>query len=197
MKKEIRLLQDAELRAVADHVIAGYASVFDQPSLPIGGAHGFVERVRRGAFRNSLSKDVVGLYNHDDAAVLGRTTAGTMHLSEDAVGLKTEIHLPDTTLGRDVYQLVKRGDLRGMSFSFSTRRDAWNTSHTERELLDVELREVSVVAFPAYPQTSVQARSIGLPDDVEVLTYGGISAPAVSDEERRRLGLQLELLRRL
>lgn len=68
--------------------------------------------------------------------------------------------LPPTQLGEDTYQLVKRGDLRGMSFGFSILKDEWNAAYTERELLAVDLHEVSVVAFPAYRQTSIEARSL-------------------------------------
>lgn len=61
---------------------------------------------------------------------------------------------------------VKRGDIRGMSFAFSTRSDRWTFAKDGekepdlRELLDIDLREVSIVAFPAYPDTSVAVRSL-------------------------------------
>ena len=201
MQNEYRFLQNGELRAVAERTIRGYAAVFNEPSLPlVDRGRQFTERIRRGAFTRSLTGDIVGLYSHDPAAVLGRTRAGTMQLKEDSIGLQTEIRLPDTTLGNDVYELVKRGDLRGMSFGFTTRADQWNSDHTERELLDVDLREVSVVSFPAYPQTTVSARAIGLPSDAQVLVYSGV-CPATSDvqddQELRRLTARVELLRRL
>lgn len=81
-----------------------------------------------------------------------------------------------------------------MSFGFNVVRDSWNASNTERELIEIDLHEVSICAFPAYRQTSVEARSLGLPRDVKVLTY---QMPAVTDEEKRRLELRLGLLRRL
>ena len=150
-----------------------------------------------GAFTRSLDGDVVALYDHNPANVLGRTTAGTMKLSQDAIGLKTEINLPPTTLGRDTHALIKRGDLKGMSIGFSIMRDRWDATHTTRELLELDLAECSVVTFPAYPQTSIEARSLGRPAASEVLVYPGITSLPVSDEERRRLKLRLELLRRL
>jgi Escherichia/Staphylococcus phage prohead protease len=159
------------------------------------GPSGFTEKIRRGAIAESMTGDVIALYNHDPANLLARTTAGTMSLAEDSVGLKTEINLPPTTLGRDIYELVKRSDLRGMSLGFHVTRDSWNTKHTERELLAIDLHEVSIVARPAYPQTTIEARSLGLPDDVELLTYPGVLA--VTSEERDRLRLRLSLLRRL
>jgi HK97 family phage prohead protease len=193
-KREFRFLQNSELRAAGERKISGYAAVFGQLSQNLGG---YRERIRPGAFQNSINGgDIVGLYNHDHGAVLGRTTAGTMKLSETEVGLKTAIDLPPTQLGEDTYQLVKRGDLRGMSFGFHVLKDEW-TSNTERELIEIDLQEVSVVAFPAYKQTSVEARNLGLPSDIEVLVYAGIVDVPVTDEERERLRLRVALLQRL
>jgi len=123
MKTEYRFLQNAELRASGAGRIEGFAAVFNQLSENLGG---FRERIRPGAFRNSLSvNDVVGLFNHDTGSVLGRVSARTMQLSETDVGLKTSIDLPATSLGRDVYEPVKRGDLKGMSFGFNILKDEW------------------------------------------------------------------------
>ena len=194
-KTEFRFLQNSELRAVGERRISGYAAVFGQLSQNLGG---YRERIKQGAFRNSINGgDIVGLYNHDHGSVLGRTTAGTMTLAEDSTGLQTRIDLPPTTLGEDTYQLVKRGDLRGMSFGFHVLKDAWSASGTERELIEIDLHEVSVVAFPAYKQTSIEARNLGLPADVEIGTYAGVVDVPVTDEERERLRLRVELLRRI
>jgi hypothetical protein len=84
-----------------------------------------------------------------------------------------------------------------MSFGFAVTRDSWNPAHTERELLGIDLHEISFVARPAYPQTSIEARSLGLPAGVEIGTYTGITPTPVSDEERERLRLRVEFLRRL
>ena len=171
--------------------IEGFAAVFGRLSENLGG---YREKIRPGAFQNSIkSNDIVGLYNHDHGNVLGRTAAGTMRLRETEVGLETVIDLPATQLGRDTYELVRRGDLSGMSFGFHVVQEAWNST-SERELIEIDLMEVSVVAFPAYKQTTIEARSLGLPADVEVLTY---EMPTVSEEERERLRLRLDLLRRL
>lgn len=191
---EYRFLQDGELRASGPGKITGYAAIFNSPSLPLG-PQGFTERIRQGAFSSSMSSDVLALYNHDTEKLLGRTSSGTMLLREDDTGLKTEIRLPDTQLGRDVHTLVSRHDLRGMSFGFHVLSDRWNPSRTERELLAIELHEVSVVAKPAYPSAVIEARSLGLPAGVEVLTYQ-MPGP-VTDAERERLRLRVELLRRL
>ena len=194
MEKEYRFLRQSELRATGDLQVSGYSAVFNVPSLPLGPQR-YREYIRPGAFTRSLDGDVVGLYNHDPANVLGRTSAGTMALAQDATGLKTTIDLPPTTLGRDTHALIKRGDLKGMSIGFSITRDRWDSTHTTRELLEIDLAECSVVSFPAYPQTSITARAVGLTEQVEFLVYEGVAA--VSDEEIARLRLRLELLQRL
>src|SRR5215472_5921150 len=109
-----------EVRAISKgnkRTIAGYAARYCVLSGDLGG---FRERIASGAFKRILATnpDVVCLFNHSDSAVLGRTTAGTLRLSEDTRGLKFECDLPDTTFGRDTYESVKRGDLNGCSFAF-------------------------------------------------------------------------------
>jgi HK97 family phage prohead protease len=146
----------AELRA-AGRRLEGYAAVFGEPA-SIGS---FTETIRAGAFRASLVArgDVLALVDHDPSRLLARTASGSLRLSEDARGLRFEIDLPETQLGRDVLALAERGDLGGMSFGFHVKDEAW-PARTRRELRVVDLIEVSVVqAFPAYSQTSVSARA--------------------------------------
>jgi uncharacterized protein len=91
--------------------------------------------------------------------MLGRTSSGTLRLSEDTRGLAFEIDVPATTLGNDVLVLAQRRDLGGMSFGFRILEEAWPDKRT-RELRAVELAEISVITGgqPAYPGTLVQAR---------------------------------------
>lgn len=133
----------------------GYAAVFDSPSEPLP----FIERIARGAFRNSLKKsrnDIKLLWNHDTSLVLGSTRAKTLTLIEDERGLKVSAQLPNTSAGRDAKELLARGDVDSMSFGFSVPSggDVWNSEGTERTLKSVRLHEVSIVAFPAYSGTA-------------------------------------------
>lgn len=130
----------------------GYAAVFDSPSEPLP----FTERVAPGAFKRTLAarNDVKMLWNHDAGEVLGSTRAKTMTLVEDGRGLLVNAELPDTTRGRDVAELLKRGDVDSMSFGFTTLRDSWDAEGNNRTLQSVRLHEVSVVSFPAYRATS-------------------------------------------
>ena len=183
-KREVRFLQNCEMRASEDGAqITGYAAVWDSPSEVMGGMFGgdFIEKVRRGAFSRALSQkqDVRALFNHDPSKVLGRTANGTLRLEEDSRGLRYEIDLPDTQQGRDLRELVKRGDVSQSSFSFrvfrdeNKRGDIWREPESgpaERTLTDVDLLDVSPVTYPAYPETSVSARSLwpdGVPEEIE------------------------------
>lgn len=140
--------------------LEGYAALFGTEAR-IGS---FTETIRRGAFGRTLERrgDVLALVDHDPSRVLARTRSGSLRLTEDTRGLAFALDVPDTQAGRDVLALAERGDLGGMSFGFRVPAggDAW--SGEARELIDVDLFEVSVIqAFPAYDGTIVNARARG------------------------------------
>lgn len=139
--------------------LSGYAAKFGVVSVDLGG---FREQIAPGTFGKAVGSDadVFLLRSHDSDAVLARTKSGTLRLEQDGVGLKFEADLADTAQARDLFTLVERGDLDAMSFGFSTVRDAWawDGPVAMRTLQDVELFEISVVAWPAYPQTDVGVR---------------------------------------
>lgn len=139
--------------------LTGYAALFgDTAALP-GGVR---ERIAAGAFTSSLSAgaDILALVDHDPAKVLARTRSGSLRLREDARGLAFEIDLPETTAANDILALAQRGDLGGMSFGFSVPAGGDQWRGQERTLLNVALREISVVsAWPAYPGTEVNLRA--------------------------------------
>jgi len=144
-----------EVREEGDGMtFSGYAALFDSPSEPLP----FTERIAPGAFRRSLRarNDIKFLWNHDAGEILGSTRAGTLTLSEDDRGLRVNGTLPNTTRGRDVAELLRRGDIDSMSFGFSVPQggDSWNEDGSERTLKSVRLHEVSLVAWPAYTATS-------------------------------------------
>lgn len=150
-------LQNIEVRATDEPQITGYAAVFDRPSVDMG----FVEVIKPGAFANVLNDDVRALYNHDVNYVLGRTTAGTLQLREDAHGLAVTITPPPTQWARDLLVSLQRGDINQMSFGFIVDRDAWESTDTGtvRTIISIaRLFDVSLVTFPAYPDTSAALR---------------------------------------
>jgi len=138
---------------------SGYAAVWDSPSLPLP----FTETIKRGAFSRTLKSrnQVFLLANHDPGRVLAARRSGTLRLEEDATGLRVEADLPNTSDGRDLAVLLRRGDVSSMSFGFSvpTGGDHWSDENN-RELRDVRLHEVSVVSSPAYESTSAAVRDL-------------------------------------
>lgn len=124
---------------------------------------GAVERIMPGAFDAALSRgdDVRALFNHDPNQVLGRRSAGTMNLSVDAKGLLYNADPPSTTAAGDVVELIRRGDVRGSSFSFQVTDQEWRTENKVdiREIRGVELFDVGPVTFPAYTDTTTGVRS--------------------------------------
>lgn len=137
--------------------LRGYASVFDVPTKRQSDFKG-TETIGRTAFEGLLDGDVVALVDHDPSKLLGRSTSGSLRLSTDDHGLAFELDLPATQLGRDVHALVKRGDLTGMSFTAALgKMDRTDSGVVHRSFS--RLVDVSVVTFPAYPETEVVARS--------------------------------------
>ena len=100
------------------------------------------------------------LYNHDPNYILARTKNKTLRLWEDDKGLAFEAKLPDTSYAKDLMVNIKAKNITQNSFGFETVRDEWNKTGDKRELVEVKLYDVGPVTFPAYPQTSVQARSV-------------------------------------
>jgi HK97 family phage prohead protease len=148
---EARQAEDGTMR------LSGYAAVFNNDSVPLP----FIERIAPGAFRKTLAEtpDVRLLINHEGLP-LARTKNGTLRLEEDETGLYMDADLPDTQAARDLYTLVERGDVDQMSFAFRVIRQKWNDMRTERTLTELSLADgdVSVVTYPAYPTTTVEAR---------------------------------------
>lgn len=150
-----------ELRAAGDGMtFEGYAAVFNQPSQPLP----FIEFVKPGAFKRSLQSRnrMMLLWNHDTSNPLASTRNGSLQLTEDNIGLKVTATLPDTTLGRDIAELVRTGVVDSMSFGFSVKKDSWSQDGQQRFLEDVTLYECSLVSTPAYESTAgtVSVRSI-------------------------------------
>lgn len=161
--------------------IMGYAAPFNSESEDLGG---FREVISPNAFTDTLkTDDIRGLINHETRLVIGRMSAKTLKLWEDARGLAFECILPDTSYARDLQVSIDRGDVTGMSFRFYVENptdERWakfNCMWT-RTLLRVRCVEVGPVTFPAYSGSSVGLRSAGT-DAPEGL------ARAIAEAEKR------------
>lgn len=163
--KEIRL---CEIRATAPAgdenslVLQGMPIIFDSPTTitDVGGS--YTEVIRAGALDGADLSDVRLLVNHDASKIPLARTPRTMQLEVTPAGLTMKATLPDTEAAREVYEAVKRRDLSGMSFAFTIPAggDDYNPETNTREIRKIgKLYECSVVSFPAYPQTSIEARN--------------------------------------
>lgn len=146
--------------------IVGYAVKFESWSDPIMGW--FREKIARGAFDGCDLSDVIMCFNHNTDSILARTTSGTLRLEVDDVGLRFVFEAPNTTLGSDMLELVRRGDVSKCSFRFSVEQDEWQYADEQNGLAMDErtiLRfsrvvDVSLVVFPAYPETEASVRHL-------------------------------------
>lgn len=187
MKPERRVaLGKAEIRKAGDVTkIVGNGAVFNQETV-IG--NNFRERIMPGAFKDVVvaTADVRSLFNHDANFPLGRTTAGTLSVSEDANGLVYEVTPPVSRA--DVLESVERGDVTGSSFSFRVAKDGdeWTRSTRAGELplrtihRFAELIDVGPVTFPAYPEASAEARSQAEAMSTPVVPPAPVVTPAAA-----------------
>ncbi len=149
-----------EVRADGEkRTLVGYAAKFDRLA-SIGGY--FDEKIAPGAFADAIAADVRALVDHDPGRVIGRTKSGTLRLREDSVGLAVEIDVPNTSDGNDLWELVSRQDISGMSFGFRVTKEIWDETGATpvRTIEKLELHEVSAVAWPAYEDTTIGLRSL-------------------------------------
>lgn len=145
-----------------NRTLTGYAIKWEMKSVTMGWRR-FREQFKRGAFTESMAnEDQLALWSHDTSKVLGRTKNGTLRLFEDEIGLRFELDLLDTTLGDDAYKTIKRGDVDGVSFGFQMLKQEWDEADPDnviRTVTKAKLLEISPVAFPAYPDSQISARS--------------------------------------
>lgn len=139
--------------------VEGYFAVFNQETelWP-----GFSEKIAPGAFDNSLlNNDIRCLFNHNNDVVLGRTGNGTLKLSVDERGLWGSVKInKDDKQAMDIYARVERGDIDGCSFGFYPVEEEFVNNpdgSVISAVIEADTMEVSVVTFPAYPQTEISA----------------------------------------
>ena len=160
--KEVRTfnVQNLELREEGDsNVVVGYASVFNTLSNDLGN---FKEIISPDAFEGRLNDDVRFLINHEGLP-LARTTNDTLKLTTDETGLRYEAKVANTSLGRDLLELMRNGTINQSSFAFVVDDDSWEVKDgvNIRTINKVSrLYDVSAVTYPAYEEASVALRSM-------------------------------------
>ncbi len=147
--------------------VSGYAIVFNSDSNDLGG---FIERIDPNSLDGVVEKsDVLCLLNHnEDRGVLARSNKGegSLTLEIDEIGLKYTFEAPNTALGDELLEGLRRGDISTSSFAFTVGKDSWSKMENGTYLRTInsinELFDVSPVYRAAYDATSVKADSRGL-----------------------------------
>lgn len=214
------LWEDDELRFQIQPEGSGFTmdgpmAVFDTPSRPLSaadlgsarsraqlerfGRKTFREVIHAGAFSKSLSErpDIVLHYQHNEHTLpLGRTSAGTLRLTEEGRMVRAQADLPDNEWGRPVRDAVRRRDIGGISFRMGAVIDRWanetvgDYSGPVRHLHEIRLRrEISLVTFPGYDTpTSIRqlAEDAELPPDQLFDAFNILRAPdgRLTNEQR-------------
>lgn len=199
----------------AGPVIFGHGAVVNSWTQIGPDSWGWREQIAAGAFAKTIAEaDVRAMFNHDPNRLLGRSSAGTLRLTEDDRGLRYEIDVnPDDPQAVSVHAMVARGDVTGSSFWFRVLREEWvdadvaDSGMDERTILEVELIETGPVTFPAYTDAESEVASIDAAN--QLVAAVGVPTPRraraafelLTDEERagqaRQLLDQLPALRSL
>lgn len=168
--KEVRSLT-LELRAEQDEqgaVITGYPIVFGQETVIGGFAREIIEP--EAVSDPALLRDVALMVGHDFGMIplahsRRNNGSSTMQLTPDAhgVAMRAVLDVENNPKAKEAYSAVKRGDISGMSFAFTVNKESWEDLDQDMPLRRItgidKIFEVSLVAFPAYEGTSVQAAS--------------------------------------
>jgi hypothetical protein len=139
--------------------LTGYAMVWNQPSSDRGGF-----KVRLKPDSANFSKPTLALFDHNSSAVLGSTANGSLRLTTDDKGVKFEADLPNTSVGRDVAELVGSGYVGGCSFAMVGAPKGEKVTEGDQKYFDVskfDCDEVTVTAMPAFDQTNVETKQPG------------------------------------
>lgn len=173
---------DDESEAGDGRTLSGYAAVFGQDTEIDSWEGQFVETIRKGAFKKSLrERTPIMQYDHGHHPLIGSLPIGRIEqLREDDEGLYTEARLSDNWLIEPVRDAIAEGTVSGMSFRFEVVRDEWRDAAgktvkpdelldllwmpgdrgpLKRELIELKVRELGPVCWPAYEGTSVSVRA--------------------------------------
>jgi len=139
--------------------IEGYALKYNTWSEDLGG---FKETISPDALNETDLTDVRCLVDHIPSQIIGRTTAGTLKLTKDEIGLKYHCELPNTNYAKDLYENMRLGNINQCSFGCMLSEDGdemrfdKNNNIYQRTLKNIsQLTDVSVVTYPAYKDTDV------------------------------------------
>ena len=176
---------DVHLRAAdkssKSRTVEGYAAVFDT----VTDMGAWRESIAVGAFSDALGDDVRALFNHDPNMILARTN-NTLEIWQDEKGLGYRFEAPNTTLGDDLLENIRNGNVTQSSFGFTIDDYEWSEVENGYDHLSItkigRLFDVSPVTFPAYETTEVVARSLDLFHSDKI-------KPGMKNDEKRAMDL--------
>jgi HK97 family phage prohead protease len=157
LKTKFNITRDSE--TPEERIIEGYFALYESETELWKDSF---EIITKGAFDNTLNNDIRALWNHNTQYVLGRSKNGSLELKADEKGLFGIIKLPNTQYAEDLHELVKRGDIDQCSFGFNILDEDLEelaSGGYRWRINEIDLHEISVVTFPAYENTTVQART--------------------------------------
>lgn len=157
LKTKFTITRDEE--TPEERIIEGYFALYESETELWKDSF---EIISKGAFDNTLNNDIRALWNHNTQYVLGRSKNGSLQLKADEKGLFGIIKLPNTQYAEDLHELVKRGDIDQCSFGFNIideELEELASGGYRWRINEIDLHEISVVTFPAYENTTVQART--------------------------------------
>ena len=145
--------------------IEGYAALYSSRSVNLGG---FTEEITPGAFDGVIEKSVtLALIDHNQSrGILAKNAKGkgSLTLEADEKGLHFRFSAPETELGNELIEYLKRGDITQCSFAFSVADEHWEKTGEDEYVRHIDkidrLYDVSAVFNPAYPETSIAMRSL-------------------------------------
>jgi HK97 family phage prohead protease len=185
-----------ELRAKPEsRTIFGTATVFNS-SYDMGW---YDEEMSSDSLNEADMKDVVALFNHDMNMVLARTSSGTLKLNVTGNAMEYEFEAPNTTLGNDLLEMVKRGDVYQSSFAFTVEKESWQEregSKPKRVIRSIKkVYDVSPVTYPANPDTMVAKRGYDatkqIDEDLQKVIDISVESEINIQNELRRNALHL------
>ena len=189
---QLELKKDANNRTI----VVGLAAVYNSQSKQMTDKRGrrFIEEVEPGFFSNVMDQDVVATIEHDHTKIVGRTTAGTLKITDTRSGLQTENDVAQTSHGKDLLVNIERGEIKGMSFEFRCKDggDKWErrSDGTLKRTLKAGgcemLADITYTGNPIYPSTALEMRSLDAFEAAEKKDHDAPEALVIEENERNR-----------
>ena len=157
--REYRSAGMMEPQGEESYIVEGYASTFEPYVLYSYDGIDYSEKIDRHAFDAADMSDVIMQYDHS-GRVFARKSNGTLQIITDDHGLKIRADLSKTSGSRALYEDIKAGLIKEMSFAFTVAEQSYNSeTHTRNVLKIKKVYDVSAVSIPANPSTDIAARS--------------------------------------